>query len=346
MKPMLCGRTIRRVAAISIIALLFHVGIHAASDDLPKAAAKEGSLMIYGTTQTDHMQGIITHFNQKYPAIKANYHRQGTTAVYERIVREVRAGVFNADVYGGIGGLQAWLLAQKKLLAPYSSPERATINSNLKDKEGYWTAAYTVSFVTAFNSRQVSRADAPRSYEDFLLPKWKGRMWLNEDDVEWYATMFEIMGKEKATRFMQRLAQQDLRFGREPSLAIELLCAGEFSMIIGIHFHHTERVKQKGCPVDWVAVEPGYNRPPIAISMAKNAPHPSAGKLFIDFVLSREGQKVIQDIALRYPVRSDVELSGQLLKLKGIRFWDSNWDSIFRNIESHQKAFRLAFSTG
>ena len=77
--------------------------------------------------------------------------------------------------------------------------------------------------------------------------------------------------------------------------------------------------------------------------MAKNAPHPAAGKLFIDFVLSRDGQKVIQDIALRYPIRSDVELSGQILKLKGIRFWDSNWDTIFRNIDGHQKAFRATF---
>jgi len=337
---------VRRVAVLSSIALLCHAGIYAATEELAKSAAKEGSLMIYGTTQIDHMHGIIKQFNQKYPAIKANYYRQGTTAVYERIIREIRAGMFSADVYGGIGGLQAWLLAQKGILASYLSPERAAISSNLKDKDGYWTAAYTVSFVTAFNSRQVSRADAPRSYEDFLSPKWKGKMWLNEDDIEWYATMFEIMGQEKATQFMQRLTQQDLRFGREPSLAIELLCAGEFPMIIGIHFHHTERVKQKGCPVDWVAVEPGYNRPPIAISMAKNAPHPSAAKLFIDFVLSREGQKIIQDIALRYPVRSDVELTGQLLKLKGIRFWDSNWDSIFRNIENHQKAFRVTFGTG
>ena len=86
---------------------------------------------------------------------------------------------------------------RRELLAPYSSPERAAISSNLKDKEGYWTAAYTVSFVTAFNNRQVSRADAPRSYDDFLLPKWKGKMWFNEDDIEWYATMFEIMGKDE-----------------------------------------------------------------------------------------------------------------------------------------------------
>jgi iron(III) transport system substrate-binding protein len=142
---------------------------------------------------------------------------------------------------------------------------------------------------------------------------------------------------------MRQLAQQDLRYGRDPSLAIELLCAGEFPLMIGIHFHHTERLKQKGCPLDWVVTEPGYNRPPIAIALAKNAPHPAAGKLFIDFILSRDGQKAVQNVAQRYPVRSDVELSGELLKLKGIRFWDANWDAVFRNIDSYQKSFRQTF---
>jgi ABC-type Fe3+ transport system substrate-binding protein len=92
-----------------------------------------------------------------------------------------------------------------------------------------------------------------------------------------------------------------------------------------------------------VVTEPGYNRPPIAIALAKNAPHPGAGKLFIDFILSRDGQKAVQNVALRYPVRSDVELSGELLKLKGIRFWDANWDAVFRNIDSYQKSFRQTF---
>jgi iron(III) transport system substrate-binding protein len=328
---------------VGFAALFYEPPARGASDELVKAATREGNLMIYGTTQIDHMHALMQHFNQKYSTIKSNYHRQGTTAVYERILREQRAGLFNADVYGGIGGLQAWLLAQKGALTSYSSPERATISNNLKDKDGYWTAAYTVSFVSAFHTRQVARAEAPRSYDDFLLPKWKGKMWLNEDDIEWYATMFEIMGNEKATQFMRRLSQQDLRYGRDPSLAIELLCAGEFPLMIGIHFHHTVRLKQKGCPLDWMVTEPGYNRPPIAIGLAKNAPHPAAGKLFIDFILSRDGQRAIQSVALRYPVRADVELSGELLKLKGIRFWDANWDAVFRNIDSYQKSFRQTF---
>src|SRR5574341_401909 len=92
--------------AFAATLLLCHGAANSASNELVKAAVKEANLMIYGTTQIDHMHALIKQFNQKYPAIKTNYHRQGTTAVYERILREQRAGLFNADVYGGIGGLQ------------------------------------------------------------------------------------------------------------------------------------------------------------------------------------------------------------------------------------------------
>src|SRR5688572_5638186 len=84
------------VIVISVNAVLFQTRIYAVSEELNKAAGKEGSLMISGTTQAGQMHGIIKHFNEKYPGIKTNYHRQGTTAVYERIIRAVRAGMFNA----------------------------------------------------------------------------------------------------------------------------------------------------------------------------------------------------------------------------------------------------------
>ena len=80
---------------VGFVALLCETRARGASDELVKAATKEASLMIYGTTQIDHMHALIKHFNEKYPAITANYHRQGTTAVYERILREQRAGLFS-----------------------------------------------------------------------------------------------------------------------------------------------------------------------------------------------------------------------------------------------------------
>ena len=66
-------KTARSWILVGSLALLYHGQAIGASDQLPKSAVREGNLMIYGTTQADHMHALIKHFNQKYPAIKANY---------------------------------------------------------------------------------------------------------------------------------------------------------------------------------------------------------------------------------------------------------------------------------
>jgi iron(III) transport system substrate-binding protein len=318
-------------------------GLSFSSEALVKSANHEGRVVIYGTTQLEHMDAMIQGFNKKYPAIKAQYLRQGRTAVYERILREQQAGVFNADIYGGVAGIQGWQLTQKGLLARHVSPERKAVGDDLKDKEGYWTALYTQSYVVAYNTTQISPNDAPRVYDDLLSPKWTGKMGMDEEDFEWYVAMIDVMGKEKGMPFMRRLAQQKLLFGRSSTFRIQLLCAGEYALDIGMHFSTVESARKKGCPVNWVVLEPGYKRPPIVIAMAKNAPHSAAARLFIDYTLSRDGQKLIQDVALRENVRTDMEPTGDLLKLKGIRYMKTNWDSIFGNLEAHHKAFRQNF---
>jgi iron(III) transport system substrate-binding protein len=299
--------------------------------------------VIYGTTQLEHMDAMIQGFNKKYPRIKAQYLRQGRTAVYERIIREQQAGIANADIYGGVAGIQGWLLARKGLLMPYISPERKAVAEDLKDKEGRWTALYTQSYVVAYNTRDVSSRDAPRDYEDLLLPRWTGKMGLDEEDFEWYAALIDVMGKEKGTSFMRRLAKQNISFGKSSTFRIQLLCAGEYALDIGMHFSTVESARQKGCPVNWVVLEPGYKRPPIVIGIAKNAPNYANARLFVDYTLSKEGQKVIQEVALRENVRTDMEPTGDLLKLKGIRYMNTNWDAIFANLEAHHKAFRQTF---
>jgi iron(III) transport system substrate-binding protein len=308
-----------------------------------KSSVNEGRLVIYGTTQLEHMDAMIQGFNKKYPRIKAQYLRQGRTAVYERIIREQQAGIANADIYGGVAGIQGWLLARKGLLMPYISPERKAVAEDLKDKEGRWTALYTQSYVVAYNTRDVSSRDAPRGYEDLLLPKWTGKMGLDEEDFEWYAALIDVMGKEKGTSFMRRLAKQNISFGKSSTFRIQLLCAGEYALDIGMHFSTVESARQKGCPVNWVVLEPGYKRPPIVIGIAKNAPNYANARLFVDYTLSKEGQKVIQEVALRENVRTDMEPTGDLLKLKGIWYMNTNWDAIFANLEAHHKAFRQTF---
>jgi hypothetical protein len=155
------------LAALAFLILTTDLGL---SSEAPlKQVDTDKSLIIYGTTQLDHMDAMIQGFNKKYPAIKAQYLRQGRTAVYERIVQEQRAGLFNADIYGGIAGFQGWLIAQKGLLSQYISPERKAVAEDLKDRDGFWTALYTQSYVVGYNNKEVSAKDAPRIYDDLLL---------------------------------------------------------------------------------------------------------------------------------------------------------------------------------
>jgi len=109
-----------------------------------------------------------------------------------------------------------------------------------------------------------------------------------------------------------------------------------------MHFSTAEGARQRDAPVNWVVLEPGYKDPPIVVAVAKNAPHAAAARLFIDYTLSKDGQKLVQEVALRENVRIDMESSSDLLKLKDIAM-KTNWDSIFANLDTHCKAFRENF---
>jgi iron(III) transport system substrate-binding protein len=315
-----------------------------ASDDLIRAANKEGTLLLYGGATLQHMTLLIENFNRAHPGIKVNYLRKSGSSLFELIVRELRAKTYNADAYVPITIDQAMYLAERKLLSRHASAERAAIPEQSKDRDGTWTTLYQTGHVYAYNTRQVNPKDAPRSYDDLLHPKWKGKIMMDEEEDLWYASVLEILGKEKGQSFMRRLAQQQPVFQGSKTLMMQLLCAGEIALTFPVNFNQANEAKKKGCPSDWVVIEPQTQRPPFVIAMAQNAPHPAAAKLFIDFVLSKEPQKFMQENIFRQSPRTDVEPGGDLAKLKGIRVWKSDWNAIFKDRNSYRDAFMKTFN--
>jgi len=110
--------------------------------------------------------------------------------------------------------------------------------------------------------------------------------------------------KEKAVSYFRQLRGQDPIVKSGNSLRIQLLAAGEFPLAIGLA-HTIENMNRKGAPVDWVVLEPAVVRV-IAAMVAARAPHPNAGRLFLNFLLSKEVQEILRDNQ-RVPVRKDVE---------------------------------------
>jgi iron(III) transport system substrate-binding protein len=315
-----------------------------ASDELVKAANKEAVLLLYGGATLQHMTLLVENFNRSYPGIKVNYLRKSGSSLFELIVRELRAKTYNADAYVPLTIDQAIYLAERKLLTRHASAERAAFPEQSKDRDGYWTTLYQTGHVYAYNTRQVSAKEVPHSYDDLLQPRWKGKIMMDEEEDLWYASVLEILGKEKGQNFMRALAQQQPVFQGSKTLMMQLLCAGEVALAFPVNFNQANDAKKRGCPSDFVVFEPQTQRPPFVIAMAQNAPHPAAAKLLIDFLLAKEPQRFMQENIFRQSARLDVEASGDLVRLKGRRSWKSDWNAIFKERNGYRDAYMKTFN--
>ena len=207
----------------------------------------------------------------------------------ERVITEARAGKHFADVIQG-NAFTLFLLGKRGHLEPYASPEARSFPDSYRDPAGHWVAAYLQLNVIGYNTKLIPRSEAPKGYEDLLAPKWKGKMGLDDKQYIWFDGLLKVMGREKGLDYTRRLATQAIHFRSGNTLLANLLAAGEFGLLINARPESIDELKQKGAPVEWVAPRPTTaNVLPIAI--ARNAQHPNAGKLFMDYMLSEEGQK-------------------------------------------------------
>jgi iron(III) transport system substrate-binding protein len=269
-----------------------------------QAARKEGEIVWYTTMSSDQSNAFMARFQQKYPFVKPSIIRLGGSALLSRIVTESKAGKNFFDVVHGTGEIVLPLM-DMGLIGAYVSPERKMIPDDLKDQKGLWTSVYVNAVVLGYNTNLTKAQAIPRSYNDLLQPRWKGRK-ISVDDT--YATflhgLIATWGKDKALDYLKKLAEQEPVVMRGSTVRVQLAAAGEFPLVIA-YANIIQYLTEKGAPVDWVPLEPAVISVNTVMAGAK-ASHPNAAKLFIDFTLSKEGQEKLWDFQ-RIPSRSDVE---------------------------------------
>jgi len=166
--------------------------------------------------------------------------------------------------------------------------------------------------VIAYNTKTVARDKLPKTWEDLLNPEWKGKLMLNPDE-QWFALMLQIMGEEKGLNYMRALAKQSPVLRREPrAMRAQLLIAGEAEMDLDSTYTILLPLMKKGAPVDWTTLGPALMNT-VGYGLAVRAPHPNAAKLFIEFILSKEGQRVVLSFE-RQSARSDLASEQGALK--------------------------------
>ena len=276
----------------------------AADPGFIEKAKEEGKLTAYLAMNAADAVSVQAAFEKKFPQIKVDLVRAGAPAILQRVLTERRGGKNFADVVLGFGFIH-YELGQQNLLAGYESPERTHYAAQLKDKDGLWTNVMSIVHTVAYNSKMLQPIDLPGRYTDLLLPKWKGRAGMNANNIMFLAAMMTHFGKAGGLDFLQKLAAQAPQVRGGGTLVVTLVAAGEFPLAFSINENNVENFKQRGAPIDWVRLSDPLYGELVPIGIMAESPHPNAASLFVDYVLSKEGQEVFRNLG-KLPARSDV----------------------------------------
>jgi iron(III) transport system substrate-binding protein len=290
------------LTAVSLYLARYDFSLAAAPDALVEAAKGEGEVVVYASMNLAEANALIGEFEKRNPFIKVKLHRSGSEKLLTRVLTEARAKKSFADVIQTVE-FSMHIFKHRGVLGQYIPQANALYPKDFKE-EGYWTTVYYNPYGVGYNTKLVPNQLVPRSYEDLLASRWKGQIMMEGTKADWFAGMLQIMGQERGLRYMRELAKQQpsLREGHE--LLAQLVAAGEGALDINIPAASVERNKEKGAPIEWTAlkVAPAVM---VGIGLSAQAPHPNAAKLYIDFALSREGQKLMQTPG-RLIARSDL----------------------------------------
>jgi len=324
----------------ALVFLFLSGALASAAEDRDAIAAKakeEKTLVVYNSMELLDASALVEAFKKRYPFFEAKLLRLGGTQMPVRVLQEHRAGVHLVDVIQA-GDFVFYEISRANVFQPYDSPERSAYWDDFKDKDGVWTSTSHNAGVISYNTDMVKPYDVPKTYDDLLHPKWKGKMILDINGPEWYAGMLQVLGQQKGPQFMRALAKQDLQFRQSKVLANQVLTSEEFSLLINNYEHLAQAARKKGAPVDSVAAYPVLSRVH-TIALAQYAPHPNVGRLYIDFVLSEEGQKILRSFG-RSSSRKGIEPDD--LQKRGIKFYVTDM-GMARDLGRHDKEFKDLF---
>ncbi|HEX7233007.1 MAG TPA: extracellular solute-binding protein [Candidatus Binatia bacterium] len=261
---------------------------------LYEGAKKEGKLMWYTSLTGGPNTDAPKVFEAKYPGIQVEVYRGDSDALIARIVQEAQAKRYIVDSVETTFPILK-MMQEYKLLAPYTAPHLAAYPDEAKERAGkdlvYWATDRESYIGLAYNTNSVVGNAVPKGFDDLLKPELKGKIGFATSDTG--NRVIAAMLASKGTEFVQKLKGQQISLHSVSGRAIlDMVISGELGLSPTVFLSHSRVSIAKGAPVKWVPMDlVPTNAGGVVLPL--NAPHPYAGMLFADFLLSPEGQKFL-----------------------------------------------------
>ena len=320
------------------------------TEKLLAGAKKEGKLVFYSAMIANQaIRPLVAGFMKKYPFVKTTYWRAKSEDIVTKTLAEAKAKNVVGDVIEGTGVGE--LAAQANIVARFYSPELKAYPEKYIDKQGQWAATRLSYYGMAFNTRMLPPDKAPKSFEDLLKPEFKGKIsWRigSASGTPLFLTNLRVAwGEDKAMAYFRKLAgQKMINFGSGSARTlVNRVVAGEYPIAVQIFAHHPLISKAKGAPVDARVFTPVATTAATLV-LPTGTKHPHAAMLFVDYVLSKEGQSILRK-ANYIPVHPDVPTSPKIASVvpkKGVA--EENFispEQLLKYTESSQKIYETMF---
>lgn len=281
------------VAALPVVAqdaaLLLYEGADR-QEKILAAAKREGTLTLYTSIADKDVQTVVAPFEKKY-GIKVKVWRAGTDKVLQRTLTEAGAKRHEADAVH-ISGPEMEALHREKVLQKVNSPYFKDMLPGAVPAHREWVATLLSVWVQAYNTGAIKKEDLPKTYQDMLNPKWKGKLGIEAKNQDWFSMVVKEMGEEQGLTFFRDLVSRNgISVRKGHSLLTNMVVSGEVPLALTVYNYMPEQAKHKGAPIDWFAIEPAIARSN-AIGIMRHAPHPNAALLFYDYMIT-EAQKFL-----------------------------------------------------
>jgi iron(III) transport system substrate-binding protein len=281
-----------------------------------EAAKQEGKVVVSIPTSAELRKALEAGFQKEFPGIDLELSAARGASNINKILEEQRAGVHQFDLHmGGTSSIITGLLA-RNLLEPV--PPRLIL-PQVREAKNWWGGhlwadnahQYIYSFLAYltetlwYNSNRVKAGDVT-SYDDLLDPRWKGEIAILDPRTAGSGeSTWAFLWRIKGENYLRKLVSQELLVGRNLRQLAEALVKGKVSLSIGVSYYTYLPFIKAGLPVkplpapkEGIYASTGSGN----IVVLKNAPHPNAAKLFLNWLLSRDGQLAVSK-ALGQPTR-------------------------------------------
>ncbi|MDR7544615.1 MAG: ABC transporter substrate-binding protein [Armatimonadota bacterium] len=291
-------RIVQSLAAVTLVACV----ALAAPPTLAQQAS--GTVVLYTSVPQELATEFGRAFMRKYPQIKLEILRSGSTEIEKRIYAELETGGIRADLLWLADAPIFITLRDRGVLLPYRSPDARFVPADFRDRGNHFIAGRLINMIIATNTTLIPTRAAPKSWTD--LPRY-GKTAAMPNPLfsgSVFVTIATFVQKYGWAWF-ERARKEGMQVLRGNTEVARGLAAREFGVGMTLDFIVYGLI-QDGAPLAIIWPEDGAVAVPSPVAILKSSKNPEAAKRFVDYVISVEGQKFLASQGV-VPVREDVD---------------------------------------